>query len=80
MRGAAGYGVDGGHGRDASVPGQAQGIWTGRGAVMGDEGVVSSEVGAHKRWVARQYPAYQPNTCLISNGFCAMGSALPGAG
>ena len=30
-------------------------------------------------WVARYYQCYQPNTCLISNGFCSMGFALPGA-
>ena len=30
-------------------------------------------------WIARYYQCYQPNTCLISNGFCSMGFALPGA-
>ena len=38
-----------------------------------------SDVGAHKIWVARLYQAYQPNTVIISNGFAAMGIALPGA-
>jgi acetolactate synthase-1/2/3 large subunit len=41
--------------------------------------VVISDVGAHKLLVARLYPAYEPNTVLISNGFAAMGLALPGA-
>jgi acetolactate synthase-1/2/3 large subunit len=30
-------------------------------------------------WLARMYPALEPNTCLISNGFASMGIALPGA-
>jgi acetolactate synthase-1/2/3 large subunit len=38
-----------------------------------------SDVGAHKMWVSRYYQSYEPNTCLISNGFCSMGFALPGA-
>jgi acetolactate synthase-1/2/3 large subunit len=36
-------------------------------------------VGAHKLWVARLFQAERPNTCIISNGFAAMGIALPGA-
>jgi acetolactate synthase-1/2/3 large subunit len=30
-------------------------------------------------WIARYYQCEEPNTCLISNGFCSMGFALPGA-
>lgn len=41
--------------------------------------IVLSDVGAHKMWMARMYQAEQPNTCLISNGFAAMGISLPGA-
>lgn len=41
--------------------------------------IVVSDVGAHKIWVARLYPAYEPNTVIISNGFAAMGISLPGA-
>ncbi|MEO5656495.1 MAG: acetolactate synthase large subunit [Nitrospiria bacterium] len=41
--------------------------------------LVISDVGAHKLLVARLYPAYEPTTVLISNGFAAMGIALPGA-
>jgi acetolactate synthase-1/2/3 large subunit len=36
-------------------------------------------VGAHKMWVGRYFHCYEPNTCLISNGFCSMGMPLPGA-
>jgi acetolactate synthase-1/2/3 large subunit len=47
--------------------------------VLGDEDIVISDVGAHKMWIARLYQAEAPNTCIISNGFAAMGIALPGA-
>ncbi|MFZ5877509.1 MAG: acetolactate synthase large subunit [Nitrospirota bacterium] len=49
-----------------------------RGA-LGRSDVVISDVGAHKLLVARLFPAYEPNTVLISNGFASMGIALPGA-
>jgi len=48
-------------------------------AEMGDEDVLISDVGAHKMWIARHYPTYAPNTCIISNGFCSMGIAVPGS-
>lgn len=47
--------------------------------VMGPEDVVISDVGAHKMWMARHYHCDRPNTCIISNGFAAMGIAIPGA-
>ncbi len=47
--------------------------------VMGPEDIVISDVGAHKMWIARHYHCQRPNTCLISNGFAAMGIAVPGA-
>lgn len=43
-----------------------------------DDDIVISDVGAHKLWVSRLYPAYEPNTVIISNGFSAMGFGLPG--
>ncbi|MGB5768514.1 MAG: thiamine pyrophosphate-dependent enzyme, partial [Crocosphaera sp.] len=47
--------------------------------VMGPEDIVISDVGAHKMWMARHYHCDTPNTCIISNGFAAMGIAIPGA-
>jgi acetolactate synthase I/II/III large subunit len=47
--------------------------------VLLPDAVVISDVGAHKLWMARLYPCDTPNTCVISNGFAAMGIALPGA-
>lgn len=48
-------------------------------SVMGPEDIVISDVGAHKMWMARHYHCDRPNTCIISNGFAAMGIAIPGA-
>jgi len=47
--------------------------------VLGPEDLLVCDVGAHKMWTARYYQCDRPNTCLISNGFCSMGFALPGA-
>jgi acetolactate synthase I/II/III large subunit len=46
---------------------------------MGREDILISDVGTHKLWIARTFPAYEPNTVLISNGYAAMGFALPAA-
>ena len=47
--------------------------------VMDADDILLSDVGAHKMWIARYYQCHAPNTCLIPNGFCSMGFALPGA-
>ena len=47
--------------------------------VYGQDGLLLSDVGAHKMWIARHYHCHTPNGCLIPNGFCSMGFALPGA-
>jgi acetolactate synthase-1/2/3 large subunit len=47
--------------------------------VMQPEDIVICDVGAHKMWMARHYHCDRPNTCIISNGFAAMGIAIPGA-
>ncbi len=64
---------------DESFPMKPQRILADLRKAMGAEDIVLSDVGAHKMWVARYYQCYAPNTCLISNGFCSMGFALPGA-
>ncbi len=53
-------------------------LWDAR-QVLGPEDILLSDVGAHKMWIARHYQCHEPNTCLIPNGFCSMGFALPGA-
>jgi len=46
---------------------------------MGRQDIVLCDTGAAKMWMARLYPTYAPNTCLISNGLATMAFALPGA-
>jgi acetolactate synthase-1/2/3 large subunit len=53
-------------------------LWDAR-QVLGPNDLLLSDVGAHKMWIARYYQCHEPNTCLIPNGFCSMGFALPGA-
>lgn len=53
-------------------------LWDAR-QVMGSKDILLSDVGAHKMWIARHYQCHEPNTCLIPNGFCSMGFALPGS-
>ena len=44
---------------------------------MGREDILISDVGLHKLWIARMFPAHEPNTVLIANGLAGMGFALP---
>jgi acetolactate synthase-1/2/3 large subunit len=46
--------------------------------VLPDDGLLISDVGSHKIWIARNFPTYCPNGCIISNGLASMGIALPG--
>ena len=46
--------------------------------LLEDDALLISDVGTHKMWVARNYPTYCPNGCIISNGMASMGIALPG--
>lgn len=48
-------------------------------AALAPEDLVICDVGSHKLWMARMFPCEQPNSCIISNGFAAMGIAVPGA-
>ncbi|MDH5517387.1 MAG: acetolactate synthase large subunit [Gammaproteobacteria bacterium] len=67
------------HANDIEFPLKPQKIiWDLRQAVADDD-VVISDVGAHKMWMARMFQSEASNTCIISNGFAAMGIALPGA-
>ncbi|KKJ00016.1 acetolactate synthase large subunit [Prochlorothrix hollandica] len=65
--------------KDEEFPVKPQKIIYDLRSVMGDEDIVISDVGAHKMWMARHYHCSRPNTCIISNGFAAMGIAIPGA-
>lgn len=45
---------------------------------LDDDALLISDVGTHKMWIARNFPTYCPNGCIISNGLASMGIALPG--
>ena len=45
---------------------------------MAPEDVLISDVGSHKMAIAQNFPTYEPNTCIISNGLASMGIAVPG--
>jgi acetolactate synthase-1/2/3 large subunit len=63
---------------DPSVPMKPQRVvWELR-AALGESDILISDVGAHKLWLASYYPAYRPNTLIISNGLATMGLAVPG--
>lgn len=66
------------HDHSHSFPFKPQKILHDIRAVLDDDDILISDVGAHKMWIARMYIAHEPNTCLISNGFATMGIALPG--
>ena len=67
------------HAEDPGYPMKPQRILSDLRQEMDPEDILISDVGAHKMWIARHYPTYAPNSCIISNGFCSMGIALPGA-
>ena len=44
---------------------------------LGREDMLISDVGLHKLWIGRMFPAHEPNTVMIANGLAGMGFALP---
>ena len=64
---------------DDSFPMKPQRIISDVRKILNNDDILISDVGAHKMWVARHFNCNNPNTCLISNGFCSMGFALPGS-
>jgi acetolactate synthase-1/2/3 large subunit len=46
---------------------------------LGREDLLVSDVGLHKLWIGRMFPAHEPGTVLIANGLAGMGFALPTA-
>jgi acetolactate synthase-1/2/3 large subunit len=45
---------------------------------MAREDVLISDVGSHKLAIAQNFPTYEPNTCIVSNGLASMGISVPG--
>jgi acetolactate synthase I/II/III large subunit len=64
---------------DDSFPLKPQRIVADTRAALGRSDIVLADTGAVKMWMARLYPTYEPNTCLVSNGLSTMAFALPGA-
>ncbi len=46
---------------------------------LGPRDMLVSDVGLHKLWIARMFPAHEPDTVFIANGLAGMGIALPTA-
>ena len=51
-------------------------LWEIRQALRRQDMLIS-DVGLHKLWIGRMFPAHEPNTVLIANGLAGMGFALP---
>ena len=64
---------------DTGFPVKPQRILSDVRKALGPDDILLSDVGAHKMWIGRYYQCEGPNTCMISNGFCSMGFALPGS-
>jgi acetolactate synthase-1/2/3 large subunit len=65
--------------KDSAFPVKPQRIVSDIRQALGDLDIVLVDTGALKMWMARLYPTYKPNTCLVSNGLSTMAFALPGA-
>jgi acetolactate synthase-1/2/3 large subunit len=66
-------------GKDSFWPMQPpRALWEIRDA-LGPSDILVSDVGLHKLWIGRMFPAYEPNTVLIANGLAGMGFAIPAA-
>jgi acetolactate synthase-1/2/3 large subunit len=46
---------------------------------LGREDILVSDVGLHKLWIGRMFPAHEPSTVVIANGLAGMGFAVPAA-
>ena len=63
---------------DDSFPLKPQRIVADIRSALGHDDIVLCDTGAVKMWMARLYPTYRPNTCLISNGLATMAFSLAG--
>jgi acetolactate synthase I/II/III large subunit len=67
------------HAKDPSFPLKPQKIVADLRTALQDKDIVLCDTGALKMWMARLYPCYEPDTCLISNSLATMGFSVPGA-
>lgn len=64
---------------DDRFPMQPPRLLAGIRAALSRDDVLVSDVGLHKLWIGRAFPACQPGTTLIANGLAGMGFAVPAA-
>lgn len=67
------------HENDDAFPLKPQRIISDLRKAVGEQDIVLCDTGALKMWMARLYPCYYSNTCLISNSLATMAFSLPGA-
>src|ERR1700742_4561021 len=65
--------------QDSRLPLAPQRVVADTREALGRSDVVLVDTGATKMWMARLYPTFERNTCLVSNGLSTMAFALPGA-
>ena len=63
---------------ESEAPFTVEGVLPVLRATMADDDVLVSDVGSHKLAIARNFPTYEPNTCIVSNGLASMGIAVAG--
>jgi acetolactate synthase-1/2/3 large subunit len=64
---------------DAHFPVRPPRVLTDIRDALGRSDLLVSDVGLHKLWIGRIFPAHEPGTVLIANGLAGMGFALPTA-
>ena len=62
----------------AEAPFTVRGVLPALREAMAAGDVLVSDVGSHKMAIAQNFPAYEPNTVVVSNGLASMGIAVPG--
>ncbi|BDR52827.1 acetolactate synthase large subunit [Bombiscardovia nodaiensis] len=64
---------------ESAAPLKPQQIVSATREAVDENGIVLTDTGALKMWMARLYKTYAPNTLLIDNGLSTMSWTLPGA-
>ncbi len=65
--------------RDMVVPEKPYGIILKVAELLGNDGIISTDVGKHQMWTAQVYPFSRPRQLLTSGGLGTMGFGLPAA-
>jgi len=65
--------------RDMVVPEKPYGIILKVAEMLGEEGIIATDVGKHQMWTAQVYPFSRPRQLLTSGGLGTMGFGLPAA-